>query len=95
MSNLKVTIGYHNNKPFINIYKDKIRYRYWNGKAINLKIKAKENPTLLKAAFELAGTRFIGSRCFAMGQRKKQPKETTIALQSKFLFSSQEDASIT
>jgi integrase len=53
MSNLKVTIGYHNNNPFINIYKDKIRYRYWNGEAINLKIKAKENPTLLKAAFEL------------------------------------------
>ena len=53
MSNLKVTIGYHNNNPFINIYKDKIRYRYWNGKAIDLKIKAKENPTLLKAAFEL------------------------------------------
>jgi len=53
MSNLKVTIGYHNNNPFINIYRDKIRYRYWNGKAINLKIKAKENPTLLKAAFEL------------------------------------------
>jgi hypothetical protein len=30
-----------------------------------------------------------------MGQRKKQPKETSIALQSKFLFCSQEDASIT
>ena len=43
----------------------------------------------------VAGTGFIASRCFAMGQRKKQPKETPIALQSKFLFCSQEDASIT
>ena len=43
----------------------------------------------------VAGTGFIASRCFAMGQRKKQPKETSIALQSKFLFCSQEDASIT
>ena len=43
----------------------------------------------------VAGTGFIASRCFAMGQRKKQPKETPIALPSKFLFCSQEDASIT
>ena len=43
----------------------------------------------------VAGIGFIGSRCFAMGQRAEQPKETPIALQSKFLFCSQEDASIT
>ena len=43
----------------------------------------------------VAGTGFIASRCFAMGQRGEQPKETPIALHSKFLFCSQEDASIT
>ena len=43
----------------------------------------------------VAGTGFIASRCFAMDQRGEQPKETPIALQSKFLFCSQEDASIT
>ena len=53
MSNLKVTIGYNNNKPVINSYKDKIRYRYWKGKAINIKKKAKENGTIRKAAYEL------------------------------------------
>jgi len=30
-----------------------------------------------------------------MGQKKKQPKETPIALQSDFFFCSQDDASIT
>jgi len=30
-----------------------------------------------------------------MGQRGEQPKETPIALQSDFLFCSQDDASIT
>jgi len=43
----------------------------------------------------VAGIGFIGSRCFAMGQRAEQPKETPIALQSKFLFCSQEDAIFT
>jgi integrase len=53
MSNLKVTIGYYKNKPFINVYIDKIRYRYWNGESIETNIKCIENPILLKAAFEL------------------------------------------
>jgi hypothetical protein len=48
-----VTIGYYKNKPFINVYIDKIRYRYWNGESIETNIKCIENPTLLKAAFEL------------------------------------------
>ena len=52
-------------------------------------------PPTVSMAFFVAGTGFIASRCLAMGQRKKQPKETSIALQSKFLFCSQEDASIT
>ena len=53
MSKFKVTIGSHNNKPFINIYYCKIRYRFWNGNSINLNIKCIENPVLLKTAFEL------------------------------------------
>jgi integrase len=53
MSNLKVTIGYYKNKPFINIYIDKIRYRFWNGESIEINIKCIENPNLLKVAFKL------------------------------------------
>ena len=53
MSKFKVTIGSHKTRPFINIYYDKIRYRYWNGESINLKIKCIDNPSLLKSAFEL------------------------------------------
>jgi integrase len=53
MSKFKVTIGSHKTRPFINIYYDKIRYRYWNGESINLKIKCIDNPLLLKSAFEL------------------------------------------
>ena len=53
MSNLKVTIGYYKNKPFINVYIDKIRYRFWNGESIEINIKCIENPNLLKVAFEL------------------------------------------
>ena len=30
-----------------------MRHRYWNGNAINVNIKSKDNPSLLKAAFEL------------------------------------------
>lgn len=53
----------------------------------------KEFPFLM--TFVVAGTGFIASPCFAMDQRGQQPKETPIALQSKFLFCTQEDASIT
>ena len=53
MSNFKVTIGTSKSKPIIVIYYDEIRHRYWNGKAINVNISSKENPNLLKAAFEL------------------------------------------
>ena len=37
---------------------------------------------------------FIASRCFAIGQRAEQPKETSIALQSDVFFCSQDAASI-
>ena len=53
MSDFKVTIGRHKNKPFINVYIDKVRYRFWNGECIDNRIKCNENPILLKAAFEL------------------------------------------
>ena len=53
MSNFKVTIGTSKSKTIIVIYYNEIRHRYWNGKAINVNISSKENPNLLKAAFEL------------------------------------------
>ena len=59
-----------------------------------LSLKQKKEPPFLMTLV-VAGTGFIASRCFAMDQRGEQPKETPIALQSKFLFCSQEDASIT
>ena len=43
----------------------------------------------------VAGVGFISPRCSEMGQKKKQPKETPIALQSDFFFCFQDDASIT
>jgi len=53
MKEIRVTIGKDKNKPFINVYYDKIRYRFWNGKTINIDLKCEDNPILLKAAFEL------------------------------------------
>jgi integrase len=53
MKSIKVTIGKEKSKPFINIYYDKRRYRFWNGKVIEVDLKCQDNPELLKAAFEL------------------------------------------
>ena len=53
MSNWKLTIGTQNGEHFVNLYYDKRRFRFWNGKAIGVKISSKENPELLKAAIEL------------------------------------------
>ena len=53
MSNFKVSIGASKSQSIIIIYYNEIRHRYWNGNAINVDIKSKDNPTLLKAAFEL------------------------------------------
>ena len=53
MSTFKVTIGKHKRKVFINVYHNKTRYRFWNGKAIGVDLKSNNNPNLLKAAFEL------------------------------------------
>ena len=53
MNNFKVSIGVSKSQSIIIIYYNEIRHRYWNGNAINVDIKSKDNPTLLKAAFEL------------------------------------------
>jgi integrase len=53
MEAYKTTIGQSKSQPIIIIYYNEMRHRYWNGKAINVNIKSKDNPTLLKAAFEL------------------------------------------
>ena len=53
MNHFKVSIGRSKSKPIIIVYYNEIRHRYWNGKAIDVKLKSVENPTLLKAAFEL------------------------------------------
>ena len=48
-----VTIGQDKKQPFINVYYNNKRYRFWNGKTIGLDLKARNEPELLKAAFEL------------------------------------------
>ena len=53
MNSFNVTIGQDKKQVFINVYYNKIRYRFWNGKAIGIKLKCIDNPSLLKAAFEL------------------------------------------
>jgi integrase len=53
MNNFNVSIGTSKSQSIIIIYYNEIRHRYWNGKSINVNINSKENPTLLKAAFEL------------------------------------------
>ncbi len=49
----KVTIGHEKNVPFINVYIDKKRYRFWNGKSIDTDLESRRNAELLKSAFEL------------------------------------------
>ena len=51
--NWKLTIGTTEGKKFVNLYINKTRYRYWNGKAIGVKVKSSENVDLLRSAFEL------------------------------------------
>ena len=53
MSSYNVTIGQHKNQVFINVYFNNSRYRFWNGKAIDVKLRCIDNAPLLKAAFEL------------------------------------------
>tara|TARA_R110002096_G_C14639518_1_gene725465 strand:- start:2880 stop:3923 length:1044 start_codon:yes stop_codon:yes gene_type:complete len=53
MKSIKVTIGKVKSKPFINVYYENRRHRFWNGKVIEVDLKCQDNPELLKAAFEL------------------------------------------
>ena len=53
MNNFKVSIGTSKSQSIIIIYYNEMRHRYWNGKAIEIKLRCIDNPTLLKAAFEL------------------------------------------
>jgi len=53
MNKFKVSIGASKSQSIIIIYYNETRHRYWNGNAINVNIKSKDNPPLLKAAFEL------------------------------------------
>ena len=50
MDSFNATIGQDRKQVFINVYYNNRRYRFWNGKAINVNIKSKENPTLLKSS---------------------------------------------
>ena len=49
----KLTIGSSQGKEFVNLYLNDRRFRYWNGKAIGLKLRSSDNAELLKSAFEL------------------------------------------
>ena len=53
MNTFNVTIGQDKKQVFINVYYNNRRYRFWSGKAIGVDLKSNNNPTLLKAAFEL------------------------------------------
>ena len=53
MNSFKVTIGQDKKQVFINVYYNDNRFRFWNGKVIGIKLRCIDNPTLLKAAFEL------------------------------------------
>ena len=53
MDSFNVTIGQDKKQVFINVYYNNVRYRFWNGKAIEIKLRCIDNPPLLKAAFEL------------------------------------------
>jgi integrase len=48
-----VTIGNSKEKLFVNIYLNGKRFRFWNGKAIGVKLDAVDNVELLKNAFQL------------------------------------------
>ena len=53
MSTYRVTIGKSKSTSIIIIYYNNNRFRFWNGNSIEVNLKSSENPTLLKAAFEL------------------------------------------
>ena len=48
-----VTTGRDGNRAFVNVFVNGKRFRFANGKSINVQLKASENLDLLKSAFEL------------------------------------------
>ena len=48
-----VTIGSFKGKKFINVYIDGKRFRFWNGRVIDVAVTSDEEPELLRSAFEL------------------------------------------
>ena len=49
----KVTTGRDGKRAFVNVYLNGKRFRFANGKSINVELKASENLDLVKSAFEL------------------------------------------
>ena len=49
----KVTTGRDGKRAFVNVYVNGKRFRFANGKSINIELKASKNLDLLKSAFEL------------------------------------------
>ena len=39
MDSYNVTIGQDKKQVFINVYHNNVRYRFWNGKAIEIKLR--------------------------------------------------------
>ena len=48
-----VTVGSSKEKSFVNVYLEGKRFRFWNGKAIGIKLDAIENVELLKSAYQI------------------------------------------
>jgi hypothetical protein len=53
MDSLNITIDQDKKQVFINVYFNTVRSPFWNGKAIDIKLRCINNPPLKKAAFEL------------------------------------------
>ena len=75
MDSFNVTIGQDRKQVFINVYYNNRRYRFWNGKAIEIKLRCADNPQLLKAAFQLKLR-----EGWRPQTKKKEVKETPITV---------------
>jgi hypothetical protein len=53
MDSFNITIDQDKKQVFINVYFNTVRSPFWNGKAIDIKLRCINNPPLKKAAFEL------------------------------------------
>jgi hypothetical protein len=53
MDSFNITIDQDKKQVFINVYFNTVRSPFWNGKAIDIRLRCINNPPLKKAAFEL------------------------------------------